>query len=199
MRRWMLVIALGSWASTTARADDSATPPSADPTLVDIEVDPFPFATLGYGVQIGLRHPALKGVRISVASFMVNVPDVITEANGNDGFELRVRPSPATYILYYLNAAGRDGFAIGGAVRYLRLRFRHVDAPGEEAFVSELSPEAIVAYQWHPFDNGFYVQPWIGLSVTLHRSGAAVVGAREYDPLPIQPFFTVNVGWEHRL
>ena len=169
---------------------------SADPTLVDLECDPFPFATLGYGCQVGVRHAALHGVRISLASFMVNVPDVITEINGNDGFHLRVRPSVALYVLYYFSPPGRDGLAVGGALRYLRYRYRHDDFPGEEAHTSELSPEAIVGYQWHPFDNGFYLQPWLGLSVTAARDGDPVVGDQRYDALPVQPFFTVNVGWE---
>jgi len=34
--------------------------------------------------------------------------------------------------------------------------------------------------------------------VTLAQRGDAVVGDRRYDPLPIQPFFTVNLGWEQR-
>jgi hypothetical protein len=169
-----------------------------DPVLAQIEVDPLPFATGGYGAQVGIRHPKLR-VRISVASFALNVPDVVTELGGNDGFNLRVRPSAATYVLYYFAPPGRDGFTVGGALRYLRLRYEHDEVVGGRADVSELSPEAIVGYQWHPFDNPFYLQPWLGLSFTLVRDGEPVVGDRRYDPMPIQPFFTVNVGWEFRL
>jgi hypothetical protein len=179
-----------------------AAPPAAhadEPLILFSEVDPFPFATGGYGVQIGTRHPALRGVRIAVASFSVNVPDIIAEPGGNEGFHVKVRPSAALYVLYYLRPAGRDGFAVGGALRYLRWRYRHDTEPGE-ALVSELSPEVIGAYQWHPLKGGrargLYLQPWIGLSVTAVKSGDRIVGAREYEPLPVQPFFTVNIGWE---
>jgi hypothetical protein len=174
-----------------------ASPAFADPVLVSPEVDPLPFATGGYGTQLGVRHPRLP--RIAVASFSVNVPDLVTELGGNDGFHLRVRPSAAVYVLHYFAAPGRDGFCVGGSVRYLRLRYEHDEVPGMRADVGELSPEAIVGYQWHPFDNGFYAQPWLGLSFTLARDGEPVVGDRRYNPMPIQPFFTVNVGWEFRL
>lgn len=166
--------------------------------LVSAEVDPLPFATRGYGIQMGVRHPALHGVRISLASFLVNVPAPIAELGGNDGFDVTVRPSAAVYVLKYLAQPGQDGFAVGGALRYLRFWYRHDDVPGAEAFTSELSPEAIAAYQWHPFDSGFYLQPWVGVSFTLLRSGERVVGDRTYEALPVQPFFTVNLGWEER-
>lgn len=188
MRRIALGLALAL--ATDARADVPA------PWLVSAEVDPLPFATRGYGMQIGVRPPALGGIRIALASFLVNVPRPVAELGGNDGFEVTVRPSAAIYVLHYFAKPGRDGLAVGGALRYLRLWYRHDDVPGAEAFTSELSPEAIVAYQWHPGGGGFYLQPWVGLSFTAVRSGEPVVGSKTYDPLVVQPFFTVNIGWE---
>jgi hypothetical protein len=183
-------------ASSSAPADDAS---AGEAVRLHVELDPLTFANGGYGGQIGIRHPALHGVRVAIASFSLHVPDLLSQVGGNDGFDLRVRPSGALYALYYLRAAGQDGFAVGGSLRYLRLRYEHDDVPGERADTSELSPEAIIGYQWHPFHNGFYVQPWLALGVTVARSGEPVVGSRRYDPLPIQPFFTVNIGWEQRL
>jgi hypothetical protein len=177
-----------------ADADDPSTM-----TSIFAEVDPLPFALGGYGTQIGVRHPALRGVRLAVASFSLDVPDAVAELGGNDGFEIRVRPSAATYLLYYFAPPLENGFAVGGSLRYLRLRYRHADEPGTEADVSELSPEAIAGYQWHPFGNGFYVQPWLGLSFTLWKDGERTVGTHTYDAMPIQPFFTVNIGFEYAL
>jgi hypothetical protein len=175
-----------------ARADD-------DPLVVHAEVDPFPFSTGRYGGQIGVRHPALHGVRIAVASFSLDVPDLIAQIGGNSGFHVDVRPSGAVYMLFYPKPVGQDGVAIGASMRYLRFRYTHDDAPGERADVSELSPEAIVGYQWHPFKNGFYLQPWLALGIVLHRSAEPTVSGHTYDELPVSPFFTVNIGWEQRL
>ncbi len=189
--RIVLVLALAGALPAAARADERI--------WLHAEVDPLPFASGGYGGQLGIRHPALGGVRLAAASFSLDVPGFAAELGGNDGFAVRVRPSGALYVLYYLEAGGRNGFAFGGAVRYLRLRYRHEAEPGE-ALVSELSPEAIAAFQWHPFRGGaargLYLQPWLGLSVTALRDGDRVVGTRAYEPMPVQPFFTVNIGWE---
>jgi hypothetical protein len=179
-------------AAAHAHADDA-------PTLVHAELDPLTFATGGYGGQIGVRLPALHGVRLAIASFSINVPDVVAQLGGNDGFHLDVRPCGALYALYYVAPAGHDGLAFGASLRYLRLRYTYDGAPGQHADVSELSPEAIVGYQWHPFGNSFYLQPWLALGVVVTRSGDAVLGGHRYDELPVSPFFTVNIGYEHAL
>lgn len=172
---------------------------AADPVVVHAELDPLPFVNSGYGGQLGVRHPALGGVRLAIASFSLHVPDPIAQMGSNDGFDQRVRPSGALYALYYFRAAGRDGFAVGGSLRYLRVRYQHDDVFGERADTREVSPEAIVGYQWHPFDNGFYLQPWFALGISVWRDGEPVVGPHRYDALPVSPFFTVNVGYEHAL
>ncbi|HEY4182781.1 MAG TPA: hypothetical protein VGM90_38380 [Kofleriaceae bacterium] len=164
----------------------------ADPIYLHAEVDPLTFANGGYGGQLGIR---VRHVRFALASFSLHVPDVVSQI-GNDGFDERIRPSGALYALYYLNAAGHDGFAFGASLRLLRIRYEHDDVPGTEAHVTELSPEAIVGYQWHPFHNGFYLQPWLALGVTVWKNHPGKVGTYTYDELPISPFFTVNIGWE---
>jgi len=191
--RVRLALALIAATPVVAFADD------ADRTYVHAEVDPLPFVNGGYGGQLGVRHPALHGVRLALASFSLHVPDPIAQIGGNDGFDQRVRPSGALYALYYLKPPGQNGFSVGGSIRYLRVRYEHDDVPGEQADTREISPEVIVGYQWHPFHNGLYVQPWFALGVTLWRGGSLEVGAEKYEPLPVSPFFTVNIGYEHGL
>lgn len=191
MQRAVLVLLL---LGSTAGAD----------SLGQIEADPLPFANGGYGVQIGLRDPQWHKLRFSIAQFSLHVPDLVSQI-GNDGFDLTVRPgSGAIYVLYYLAPWGHDGLCFGGSLRYLRLRYEHDDFPGQHANVEEVSPEAIVGYQWHPFKHGsaitqgFYAQPWLAFGVVLRHSAEAKVGDKNYDEMPISPFFTVNVGWERR-
>jgi len=180
----------------------TASTAAAEAPLVHAEVDPLTFALRGYGGQIGLRHPALRGVRLAVASFALDVPDVIERHDGNAGWDKRVRPSAALYALYYTAAPGHDGFALGASLRYLRPRYINLDgdgpagAPLPHADVEELSPELIVGYQWHPFDGVFYVQPWAALGITAWRRGEPRVDGWVYDEPTVSPFFTVNLGWE---
>jgi hypothetical protein len=170
-------------------------PAHAQPLHLSPEIDPLPFALGGFGTQLGFRHEDVAPVRIAPACFSLDVPSLFAELGGNEGFNIHVRASPAVYVLYLPSRTGR-GWAFGGSIRYLRLQITHDDEGSARADVSELSPEAIIGYRWFPTSYGFYAQPWLGASFTLHRSGELAVGSRTYDPLPAQLFFTVNLGWE---
>ena len=175
--------------TATAAADDR-------PIHVHAEVDPLPFVQGGYGAQLGWRDDTvIRGLRFAAASFSLDVPDFAAQLGGNDDFHIRVRPSGAAYVLYYVSK-NRNSFLLGGSIRILRLRYTHDMFEGAHDDVGEISPEAIVGYMWHPTKYGFYLQPWFGLSATAWRSHDPRVGDQEYEPQPLNAFFTVNVGFE---
>ena len=118
---------------------------------------------------------------------------MIAQLGGNDGFHQHVRHSNALYVLYFLDEG--SGFAFGGSMRLLRLSFTF-DGETGAAKTWELGPEAIAAYKWQPTDYGFYVMPWVAVGVTLYHHGDPTVGAHTYDPLPVNLFATMNVGWD---
>jgi len=171
---------------------------AAADTTVHLELDPLPFALGGYGIQPGVRDDRILDgrLRVAVGNFSLDVPELAAELGSNDGWNLHVRPgSGALYVLYML-APERNTFVLGGSVRFLRVEYTHDDFEGRALRTAELSPELIVGYKWHPTRFGFYVIPWLGLSTTLLRSDDVYIGNRVYTPLPIQAFFTVNLGWE---
>ena len=175
----------------------AAGPATADePHRLHAEVDPLPFILGGYGGQIGFRAAQAPRLRFAVASFALDVPDPVAQLDSdNDGFHIRVRPSGAFYCLYFLSGT-RGGWVAGGSLRYLRLEYSHDDVPDAETDVGELSVEAIAGYKWHPWDAGFYLQPWVTVARALARSDDAVVGDHEYQQMFVQLFATVNLGWE---
>jgi hypothetical protein len=180
---------------SSAIADDG----DPRPHRLHIELDPLPFALGGYGGQIGYRAAGLPGWRFALASFALDVPDLVTQLDdANDGFHLRVRPSVAVYVLHYPSRS-RGGLALGGAARYLRLDYSHDDVSGARARLGELSIEAIAGFKWHPWRAGFYAQPWLGISRALASTDDATIGERDYEQLPVQLFATVNLGWELEL
>ncbi len=162
----------------------------ADDVRLSLEVDPQPFILGGYGIQPGVRFGHL---RFALGNFRLEVPDVITELGGNDGFHQELRHSNSLYVLYFLE--DRTGFAFGGSLRLLRLSTTF-DGEPDTAKTWEIGPEAIAGYKWHPTRHGFYVMPWVALGVTLYRSDDATVGTHTYDPMPVNLFATVNLGWE---
>lgn len=164
-----------------------------------VELDPLPFVQNGYGGQVGFRAAALPRLRFALASFSLDVPDFAAQLDdANDGFHVRVRPSTAIYVLYFLSSE-RAGWVAGGAVRYLRFEYTHDDFAGQDAQQGQFSVEAIGGYKWHPTDLGFYVQPWLGISRALAKRGSATVGDRTYEDAVLAPFVTVNLGWELEL
>ncbi len=167
-----------------------------EPHRLHAEVDPLPFILGGYGGQIGFRAAQAPRLRFAVASFALDVPDLVAQLDSdNDGFHIRVRPSGAFYCLYYLTGT-RGGWVAGGSLRYLRLEYSHDDVPDAETDIGELSVEAIAGYKWHPWDAGFYLQPWVTVARALARSDDAVVGDHSYQQMFVQLFATVNLGWE---
>jgi hypothetical protein len=169
---------------------------AGEPHRLHAEIDPLPFALGGYGGQVGYRAAALPRLRFALASFALEVPDAVAQLDDhNDGFHVRVRPSGALYLLYFLSGS-RGGWVTGGSLRVLRLTYSHDGAPGEETRLGELSIEAIGGYKWHPWDAGFYLQPWLTIARAVHRTDEAVVGGREYQQMFLQLFATVNLGWE---
>jgi hypothetical protein len=185
-------------------AHDASAEIDVPPTLIHAELDPLTFANYpGYGGQIGLRHPALRGVRVAVASFALHVPDILSQKLNGGGIDQRVRPSGAIYGLYYFEKTGVDGFAIGASIRYLRIRYTDESEPSRTTDVREISPEVIAAYQWHPWKGRFYIQPWFALGVTVWRQGSLALGPDPapivVDPWPVSPFFTFNLGYEYAL
>jgi hypothetical protein len=192
------LVVLGIGGGPVASASPAAET-ARQPHRVHIEIDPLPFVRGGYGGQIGYRAAALPRLRFAVASFALDVPDLITQLDDdNDGFHIRVRPSGALYVLYFLSGV-RAGWVAGGSIRWLRLEYTHDAVPDAEAHVGQLSLEAIAGYKWHPWAAGFYVQPWLGVSRAVAQSGEAIVGDRTYDEPPVQLFATVNLGWELEL
>lgn len=167
-----------------------------EPHRLHAEVDPLPFALGGYGGQIGFRAAELPRLRFAVASFALEVPDAVAQLDDdNDGFHLEVRPSGALYCLYFLSGP-RGGWVAGGSLRYLRLEYRHDDFPGQATRLGEASFEAIAGYKWHPWDAGFYLQPWLTIARAVARTDDATVGDRAYQQMFVQLFATVNLGWE---
>src|SRR5687767_5986469 len=117
---------------------------AAEDTLrLSPEIDPLPFIQGGYGTQFGVRDDRIARLRVAPASFSLDVPDFAAQLGGNDDFHLRVRPSFAVYVWYFLSPK-RNGFAVGGAMRFLRLRYTHDAFPDEKMDTLEISPEALV-------------------------------------------------------
>ena len=143
LRSALLVVLLLMPLTRRSQANPGDATSSTAPThRLHLELDPQPFALGGHGVQVGWRPAWLPGLRIALANFALDIPDAIAQlGDNNDGFHLRVRPTPALFVHTIYR-----GFLFGGSLRYLRLEYTHDDVAGGVATTEDISLEAICGY-----------------------------------------------------
>jgi hypothetical protein len=67
---------------------------------------------------------------------------------------------------------------------------------GVDARFGALELALRTGYIWHPFDAGFYVNPWVGLNVRLDGESAVRVGEQTYAAPRVTPLASLKLGWE---
>lgn len=70
------------------------------------------------------------------------------------------------------------------------------EGSGTDARFSALELALRAGYIWHPFDAGFYVNPWVGLNVRMAGDETVLVGERTYSAPRIAPLASLKLGWE---
>ncbi len=51
-------------------------------------------------------------------------------------------------------------------------------------------------YIWHPFNAGFYINPWVGLNVRVDGDSSVRVGDSTFAAPRLTPLASLKVGWE---
>jgi len=67
---------------------------------------------------------------------------------------------------------------------------------GTDARFDALELALRTGYIWHPFDAGFYVNPWVGLNVRLDGEASVLVGERTYAAPRVSPLASLKLGWQ---
>lgn len=187
MRHLLLIIAL-VLPLASARAAEPV-------TRYSLESDPVDFLNHGYALYAGIKPAALPRLRLGIGTFALDFPQVATDlVTGEKGWLVRAEWTALGYASYYFDDA-RRGFYVGLRAFATQLRYRRTDAGGEDSVVHAFAgPE--IGYQWFPFDDVFYVQPWAGLEVDLVRGHTPVVGGHQLTGARLLPLALVYFGIE---
>jgi hypothetical protein len=183
------VVAIVATLASTARADS---------WRVSADVDLNTVAELGGSLWIAVKPPATPQWRFGGGGFFTGVPRVfvdLDERNRDEGWV--VLPRGALAFVEWFPRGDARGFYIGAYAGYVRFRYTRDDMLGDAA-VGHVTFEPHVGYQWFPFANGAYIQPWIGFAAVLRTDGSATVGDQAYAELPVVPLYGVNLGYELR-
>ncbi|GAC1552238.1 MAG: hypothetical protein NVS2B9_17660 [Myxococcales bacterium] len=159
------------------------------------ESDPVDFLNGGYALYLGVKPPDLPRLRLGLGTFALDFPQAATDlVAGEHGWLVRARWSLLGYASLYFDDA-RRGFYVGLRTFVTSLRYRRADAPGEDQ-VLHLFAGPEVGYQWFPFGDVFYVQPWAGLEVDLVRGHTPAVAGRQLPGARLLPLALVYFGVE---
>jgi hypothetical protein len=124
----------------------------------------------------------------------MKIPDPVAEL-GNRGAEwsLDLRSGYALFADYHFAGEPR-GWFVGAEVALQRWQLRRdgMDATSEYRTLLLMARGGTLL---HPFDNGFYLMPWLGVGPSPKISGSTALGDRTYKPLPLLAFAAVHVGW----
>jgi hypothetical protein len=163
---------------------------------ISAESDPVDFVSHGYALYVGVKPPGLERWRFGLGTFALDFPGFAIDAlAGESGWSVRAKWSALAYVSHYFNDE-RRGFFVGGRTFVSEFRYRNSAFPGAEDNQLHLFVAPEVGYQWFPFDNGFYVTPWLGLGVDVARSGVPRVGDKELNGARLLPLPFVYFGYE---
>lgn len=65
-----------------------------------------------------------------------------------------------------------------------------------EADFEALEVALRTGYIWHPFNAGFYINPWVGLNVRLDGESSVLAGERTYSAPRLIPLASLKLGWQ---
>jgi hypothetical protein len=180
-------VALASLAlSSPARADNK----------LGVESDVIGWATGGYhgSVWFGTERVRLRIVNAVFYPPDFTLPDGF-ERLRNEAWEFFVdvawRPPPRTRAHF-------EGWWSSLGLELYQRRIRDSES-GAEADFDALELALRAGYIWHPFDAGFYLNPWVGLNVRLDGDASVAVGDRSYAAPRISPLASLKLGWEFSL
>lgn len=165
-----------------------------------VETDPSTFAFDGYAAHFRFTPSGLEHWVFGVGTYSMKFPDFIVNMDSKDrdqGWDVKLRHGYGLFTDYYFNSAGSDLF-IGGQLAFQNFGIKNSTQGIKESRYSTVLLMPRVGYQWNPFNNGFYIMPWIGIGLETKINGDNSIGNKSYNVSPLLPFATVHFGYSFK-
>jgi hypothetical protein len=162
-------------------------------TTFSIETDPSTFLFKGYALHFRIKPKNSKHAVIGAGAYALEMPAFLvnlTAENKDKGWNVRINSAFSLFGEYYFNEANNNWFA-GLQAGVQNYKNTNDNIPNTENNYSNLLVMPSIGYNWHPFKNGLYVKPWLGLGYTTKISG----DNSTYKIAPVTSFVTVHVGY----
>jgi hypothetical protein len=187
-----------TWLARDADADPRPYASTWHPTVETDLADPIVFR--GFQIGGGVR-PGGDGLihHLRARAFFVHqvIPGFFTDFDAQDKGWGNTVNLGVLAVDYFFRDGRRGGFHLTPSVAIARATLTPPDG-SSAAHETRLNLVAGAAYQWFPFANGFYLQPWAFLIISparLSGTSTAPNGERFHDPTVI-PALDLQLGYE---
>ena len=186
----VLLLALISTTSTNLIAQEKS---RENKTTFSIETDPSTFLFKGYAFHIRIKPKNNKHLVIGAGSYALDMPNFLVNLNADNkdkGWNVRINSAVSLFGEYYFKEANNKWF-VGMQVGVQNFKNTNDNIANTENKYRNLLLMPSLGYNWHPFKNGLYVKPWLGLGYTTKIAG----NNSTYKLSPFTSFLTLHIGY----
>lgn len=187
-----ITVALLLLVSMPAMAEDNAEAPAVDDIRWFIETQPL--ALVFGGASLGVQYQ-YKHLRVGGGAYFFNMPSAFVDqvpGNADEGWDVAIRPAGWLEGSYTLRTDG-EGWLFGANLVLSNFVISNDEDDGETSYRSAVFMPK-VGYTWMPFQDYFFVMPWLGVEFHAKVGGDTQLGERTFEPLFIQPFPSLSLG-----
>jgi hypothetical protein len=162
-------------------------------TTFSLETDPSTFLFKGYAFHIRIKPKNYEHLITGAGVYALDMPDFLVNLNADNkdkGWSVRINSAVSLFGEYYFKEANKKWF-VGLQAGVQNYKNTNDNIANKEYKYSNLLIMPSIGYNWHPFKNGLYVKPWVGLGYTTKISG----DNSTYKISSVTSFVTVHVGY----
>lgn len=162
-----------------------------------IETDPATFLLDGYSLHFRFTPSSAEHWVFGAGIYAMEFPGFLRNivlTNADSDLDLKLTHGYGLFSEYYLRA-DRQGWFVGGQVAVTQFEL-HNPSLGSDAHYTTLLIMPRIGYRWYPFQNRFYLLPWLGAGYTPRLSGETSVGSKRYHLSNFLPLFALHLGYD---
>lgn len=166
-------------------------------TTFSIETDPSTFLFKGYALHIRIKPKNSEHLVVGAGTYALDMPSFLVDMNKenkNKGWNVRINSAVSLFGEYYFKEVNNKWF-LGLQTGIQNYKNTNDNISNKESKYSNLLIMPSIGYNWRPFNNGFYIKPWLGLGYTTKISGDNSINALTYQISPMTNFVTVHIGY----
>ncbi len=184
--------------SAPAMADNNSDDMGTNKATVMVEVDPIGFALSGHSVHVRRSIVSVPGLVLGLGTYSAEVPSFLTDLNSensDEGWKASMDKGFGAFADYHFSGTA-DGLFVGAQLAYQAFEVER-EQSDERIDYGIIVAMARVGTLYKPFDSGFYILPFVGVSANFRADDNNLqIGNDSFDIAPVDGFGTLHLGWQ---